>query len=172
MLSPDGRQAAETYLEILNKWTKDSIQGRPIAPIGVRASQWRQEDRYKMFKNDSGLVPTHLPWIIHDAVEWMKRHPCASNIVPTVPEDTIDHYGRQLREGIVNMKFCYLAEGREIGEMTYQDFWFEKRILPDPLGFGGTKQVDVMVTSFTAKRAGDPYNGVGMVEQPTGEWIR
>eukprot|EP00971_Amphidinium_carterae_P054580 1075325-Amphidinium_carterae.1 len=114
MLSPDGRQAAETYLEILNKWTKDSIQGKPIAPIGVRASQWRQEDRYKMFKNDSGLVPTHLPWVVHDAVEWMKRHPCASNIVPTVPEDTIDHYGRQLYEGTVNMKFYYLAEGREI----------------------------------------------------------
>eukprot|EP00971_Amphidinium_carterae_P200420 3977073-Amphidinium_carterae.2 len=67
MLSPDGRQAAETYTEILNNWTKDSIQGKPIAPIGVRASQFRQEDRYKMFKNESGLVPTHLPWIIKDA---------------------------------------------------------------------------------------------------------
>eukprot|EP00971_Amphidinium_carterae_P185417 3681316-Amphidinium_carterae.1 len=34
MLSPDGRQAAETYLEILKNWNKDSIQGKPIAPIG------------------------------------------------------------------------------------------------------------------------------------------
>eukprot|EP00971_Amphidinium_carterae_P317099 6303521-Amphidinium_carterae.1 len=64
-----------------------------------------------MFKNDSGLVPTHLPWVIRDAVSWMTRHPCASNIVPTVPEDAIDHYGRQLKEGTVNLKFYYLAEG-------------------------------------------------------------
>eukprot|EP00971_Amphidinium_carterae_P070492 1394448-Amphidinium_carterae.1 len=50
-----------------------------------------------MFKNDSGLVPTHLPWVIRDAVSWLKEHPCASNDVSVVPEDTIDHYGRQLR---------------------------------------------------------------------------
>eukprot|EP00971_Amphidinium_carterae_P045179 888938-Amphidinium_carterae.1 len=31
MLSADGRQAAETYLEIVRNWTKDSIQGKPIA---------------------------------------------------------------------------------------------------------------------------------------------
>eukprot|EP00971_Amphidinium_carterae_P227652 4515557-Amphidinium_carterae.1 len=67
MLSPDGRQAAETYLEIMNSWTRDSIQGKPIAPIGVRANQFRQNERRNMFKNDSGLVPTHLPWVIRDA---------------------------------------------------------------------------------------------------------
>eukprot|EP00971_Amphidinium_carterae_P126354 2503144-Amphidinium_carterae.1 len=111
MLSADGRQAAETYLEILRNWTKDSIHGKPIAPIGVRANQFKQEDRYKMFKNDSGLVPTHLPWVIRDAVDWMKRHPCASNEVPTVPEDMVDPYGRQLKEGQVDLKFYYLAEG-------------------------------------------------------------
>eukprot|EP00971_Amphidinium_carterae_P194249 3854500-Amphidinium_carterae.1 len=172
MLSPDGRQAAETYLEIINDWNKHSIQGKPIAPMGVRASQYKQDERYKMFKNDSGLVPTHLPWVIRDAVEWMKRHPCASNVVPTVVRDEIDHYGRQLQEGTVDMKFYYLAEGREVGEMTYQDFWFEKRNVPDLLGFGGTRHTDVMVTTLTAKRSSDPYNGTGNVEQPTGEWIR
>eukprot|EP00971_Amphidinium_carterae_P178729 3545285-Amphidinium_carterae.1 len=67
----------------------------------------------------------------------MKRHPCASNAVPTVPSDMIDHYGRQLQEGTMNLKFYYLAQGREIGDMTYQDFGFEKRNIPDPLGFGG-----------------------------------
>eukprot|EP00971_Amphidinium_carterae_P225355 4469727-Amphidinium_carterae.1 len=66
-LSPDGRQAAETYLEILKDWTKDSIQGKPIAPIGVRADQFKEGERHKMFKNESGLVPTHLPWVIRDA---------------------------------------------------------------------------------------------------------
>eukprot|EP00971_Amphidinium_carterae_P152074 3014225-Amphidinium_carterae.1 len=123
-----------------------------------------------MFKNESGLVPTHLPWIIKDAVDWMKRHPCASNSVPTVPMDMVDHYGRQLREGTLNLKFYYLAEGREMGEMTYQDFWFERRNIPNQI-FGGMKTVDVMVTTLTAKRARDPYNGAGIVEQPTGEWI-
>eukprot|EP00971_Amphidinium_carterae_P132240 2619615-Amphidinium_carterae.1 len=70
----------------------------------------------------------------------------------------IDHYGRQLQEGTLNMKFYYLAEGRAIGDMTYQDFWFEKRTIPDPLGFGGLKNIEVMVTTLTAKRASDPYN--------------
>eukprot|EP00971_Amphidinium_carterae_P282549 5609515-Amphidinium_carterae.1 len=64
------------------------------------------------------------------------------------------------------MKFYYLAEGREIGEMTYQDYWFEKRNLPDPI-FGRVRQVEVMATTLTAKRASDPYNGTGIVEQPT-----
>eukprot|EP00971_Amphidinium_carterae_P261920 5195266-Amphidinium_carterae.1 len=67
MLSPDGRQAAETFLEIMNNWTRHSIQGKPIAPIGVRADQFRQNERHMMFENKSGLVPTHLPWIIRDA---------------------------------------------------------------------------------------------------------
>eukprot|EP00971_Amphidinium_carterae_P238675 4737920-Amphidinium_carterae.1 len=172
MLSPDGRQAAETYLEILNKWTKDSIQGKPIAPIGVTASHYKQNERYKMFKNESGLVPTHLPWIIQDAVSWMKSHPCASNVVPTMEEDQLDQYGRLLKQGTMNLKFYYLAEGRNIGEMTYQDFWFENRHVPDPLGFGGYINVDVMVTTHTAKRESDPYNGTGVADQPTGEWIR
>eukprot|EP00971_Amphidinium_carterae_P018508 365260-Amphidinium_carterae.1 len=87
-LSPDGRQAAETFLEILNGWCKEN-----------------EDTRHLMFKNESGLVPTHLPWIIRDAVAWMKEHPCLSNIVPTIPEDTVDRYGRQLREGTINMKF-------------------------------------------------------------------
>eukprot|EP00971_Amphidinium_carterae_P170083 3370087-Amphidinium_carterae.1 len=172
MLSPDGRQAAENYLEIMRNWDKNSIQGKPIAPIGVSASQFRQEDRYKMFMNSSGLVPTHLPWVIRDAVSWMSRNPCASNFVPLTTQDSVDHYGRQLKEGTMNMKFYYLAEGREIGEMAYQDFWFEKREVPDPLGFGRTKSADVMVTTLTAKRASDPYNGTGVVEQPTNDWIR
>eukprot|EP00971_Amphidinium_carterae_P058024 1147521-Amphidinium_carterae.1 len=75
-----------------------------------------------MFKNESGLVPTHLPWVVRDAIAWMKEHPCASNDVTMVPEDTIDHYGRKLLQGTVNLKFFYLAEGREVGAMTYQDF--------------------------------------------------
>eukprot|EP00971_Amphidinium_carterae_P090950 1800215-Amphidinium_carterae.1 len=125
-----------------------------------------------MFKNESGLVPTHLPWIIEDAISWMKYHPCGSNFVPTMVEDQVDQYGRQLTQGTVNMKFFYLAEGREVGEMTYQDFWFETRYLPDPLGFGGRIRVDVMVTTHTAKKESDPYNGTGVVDQPTGDWIR
>eukprot|EP00971_Amphidinium_carterae_P342905 6482367-Amphidinium_carterae.1 len=171
-LSPDGRHAAETYLEIARNWTKDSIQGKPIAPIGVRADRFREDERHKMFVNDSGLVPAHLPWIIRDAIAWMKRHPCLSNVVPTMPEDTVDHYGRRLPEGTVNLKFFYLAEGRDIGvigSMTFQDFWFETRYVRDTRGFGeGNKRVDVMVTTHTAKRAGDPYNGTGSVGQPQG----
>eukprot|EP00971_Amphidinium_carterae_P045829 901675-Amphidinium_carterae.1 len=172
MLSPDGRLAAENYLEIWRNWDKNSIQGKPIAPIGVDASRYREDERYQMFVNNSGLVPTHLPWVLRDAVSWMTRHPCESNFVPVTEQDAIDHYGRQLRAGTMNMKFNYLAEGREIGEMTYQDFWFEKRNFPDPLGFGRIRSKDVMVTTLTAKRASDPYNGTGVVEQPTNEWIR
>eukprot|EP00971_Amphidinium_carterae_P194420 3858013-Amphidinium_carterae.1 len=49
--------------------------------------------------------------------------------------------------------------------MTFQDFWFESRYMPDL--FGRPKQVDFMVTTHTAKKAGDPYNGTGIVEPPT-----
>eukprot|EP00971_Amphidinium_carterae_P066306 1313164-Amphidinium_carterae.1 len=89
-----------------------------------------------------------------------------SNIVPTIPEDTVDHYGRRLMEGTVNLKFFYLAEGRDVGAMTLQDFWFETRYVRDTRGFEGTKRVEVMVTTHTAKRNEDPYNGTGIVEQP------
>eukprot|EP00971_Amphidinium_carterae_P109993 2178566-Amphidinium_carterae.1 len=115
-----------------------------------------------MFKNESGLVPTHLPWIIRDAVAWMKNNPCLSNIVPSMQEDSVDHYGRQLRAGTINMKFQYLAEGRDVGAMTLQDFWFETRYIYDPRGFGDTKKLDVMEIE-------DPYNGTGIVERPQGE---
>eukprot|EP00971_Amphidinium_carterae_P323898 6436910-Amphidinium_carterae.1 len=91
----------------------------------------------------------------------MKRHPCASNVVPTMEEDTLDQYGRLLKQGTMNLKFYYLAEGCAIGDMTYQDFWFETRYVPDPLGFGRHKHVEVMVTTHTAKRESDPYNGTG-----------
>eukprot|EP00971_Amphidinium_carterae_P110207 2183164-Amphidinium_carterae.1 len=121
-LSPDGRQAAETFLELWNGWIRENLQGRPIAPIGVKAYRYAEDERHLMFKNDSGLVPTHMPWIIRDAIAWMKRFPCKSNLVPSVKEDAIDHYGRQLRAGTVNIRFHYLAEGREVGAMTIQDF--------------------------------------------------
>eukprot|EP00971_Amphidinium_carterae_P166029 3290778-Amphidinium_carterae.1 len=124
-----------------------------------------------MFKNDSGLVPTHMPWIIRDAVAWMKEHPCQSNLVPSVREDAVDHYGRKLKAGTINMKFQYLAEGREVGAMMIQDFWFETRYINDPKGFGGVKRLDVMVTTFTARKKDDPYNGTGVVEQPAGEGL-
>eukprot|EP00971_Amphidinium_carterae_P287711 5711955-Amphidinium_carterae.2 len=117
-LSPDGRQAAETYLEIWNGWCRENVQGRPIAPIGGRADRFNEQERHLMFKNDSGLVPAHMPWIIRDAVAWMKRYPCLSNIVPTLRDNTVDQYGRQLREGTINMRFQYLAEGRDVGAMT------------------------------------------------------
>eukprot|EP00971_Amphidinium_carterae_P225103 4465317-Amphidinium_carterae.1 len=165
-LSEDGRQAAEIYLEILNGWTRDSVQGKPIAPIGVMASGFTDENRHMMFKNESGLVPAHLPWIIRDAVAWMKEHPCMSNLVDKVEEDTVDHYGRQLKGGMMNMRFQYLAEGREVGEMTLQDFWFETRYITKTRGFTDTKMVHVMVTTHTAKKREDPYNGTGIAEQP------
>eukprot|EP00971_Amphidinium_carterae_P001482 29663-Amphidinium_carterae.1 len=117
--------AAEHFLELWNGWCRDNFQGRPIAPIGVRADQFAEEDRHLMFTNESGLVPTHMPWIIRDAVAWMERFPCKSNLVPRVEQDAIDHYGRHLKAGTIDMKFRYLAEGREVGAMTIQDFWFE-----------------------------------------------
>eukprot|EP00971_Amphidinium_carterae_P163395 3239826-Amphidinium_carterae.1 len=67
------------------------------------------------------------------------------------------------------MKFQYLAEGRDIGAMTLQDFWFETRYIRETGVFGGTKRVEVMVTTHTAKKIEDPYNGTGIVEQPQGE---
>eukprot|EP00971_Amphidinium_carterae_P055084 1085461-Amphidinium_carterae.1 len=54
-LSPDGRQAAETFLELWNGWCRENLQGRPIAPIGVRAYHYAEDERHLMFKNDSGL---------------------------------------------------------------------------------------------------------------------
>eukprot|EP00971_Amphidinium_carterae_P181809 3607268-Amphidinium_carterae.1 len=96
-LSEDGRQAAEQYLELWNGWCRANLQGRPIAPIGVSAAGFAEENRHLMFVNDSGLVPTHLPWIIKCAVEWMEKHPCASNLVPRVEKDVVDHYGRHRR---------------------------------------------------------------------------
>eukprot|EP00971_Amphidinium_carterae_P308417 6128893-Amphidinium_carterae.1 len=119
-----------------------------------------------MFKNDSGLVPTRMPWIIRDAVAWMKKYPCQSNLVPSVREDAIDHYGRQLKAGAINMKFRYLAEGRDVGAMTIQDFWFETRYIHYNKGFEDVNKLDVMVPTFTARKRDDPYNGTGVAERP------
>eukprot|EP00971_Amphidinium_carterae_P197644 3922624-Amphidinium_carterae.1 len=165
-LSDDGQQAVETFLELWNGGSRLNVQGRPIPPIGVQASRYREEDRHLMFKNDSGLVPTHMPWIIKDAVEWMEKHPCKSNLVPSVEENATDHYGRNLKGGTIDMKFRYLAEGREVGAMTIQDFWFETRCINDTRGFGQIRRLDVMVTTFTAKKEEDPYNGTGGAGQP------
>eukprot|EP00971_Amphidinium_carterae_P177676 3524327-Amphidinium_carterae.1 len=66
-LSEDGRQAAEHFLELWNGWCRDNLQGKPIAPIGASAAQYPEEERHQMFRNESGLVPAHLPWIIKDA---------------------------------------------------------------------------------------------------------
>eukprot|EP00971_Amphidinium_carterae_P109157 2161479-Amphidinium_carterae.6 len=93
-LSEYGQQAAQEFLELWNGWCRDNVQGKPIAPIGVPAANFAEEDRHLMFKNDSGLVPTHLPWIISKAVEWMEEFPCASNLVPRLEKDVVDHYGR------------------------------------------------------------------------------
>eukprot|EP00971_Amphidinium_carterae_P329136 6461424-Amphidinium_carterae.2 len=64
------------YLEIWNGWSRECVQGRPTAPIGVTAGNYAEEDRHKMFVNESGLVPGHMPWIIATAVAWMGKYPC------------------------------------------------------------------------------------------------
>eukprot|EP00971_Amphidinium_carterae_P125315 2482678-Amphidinium_carterae.2 len=168
-LSEDGRQAAEQFLELWNGWCRANLQGRPIAPIGVSAVNYSEEERHLMFKNESGLVPTHLPWIIKGAVEWMEKYPCKSNLVPRIEQDVIDHYGRHLEAWTIDMKLCYHAEGRQVGAMTIHDFWFERRTIVDLKSFEQTKNLNVMVTTFTAKKRDDPYNCASVVERPLGE---
>eukprot|EP00971_Amphidinium_carterae_P126738 2510814-Amphidinium_carterae.2 len=62
------------------------------------------------------------------------------------------------------MRFYYLAEGKEIGSMTIQDFWFERRYIRED-----GKNNNVMVTIYTAKQDLDPYNGSGIVQLQQGE---
>eukprot|EP00971_Amphidinium_carterae_P255155 5065277-Amphidinium_carterae.1 len=120
-LSADGCKAASEYLEIWNNWHRESVQGRPIAPIGVTAAQYAEEDRHQNFINESGLVPIHMPWIVATAVSWMKMYPCASNNVPSISRAVLEQYGRFPKEGTVDMRFYYLAKGREVGSMTVHD---------------------------------------------------
>eukprot|EP00971_Amphidinium_carterae_P321448 6389639-Amphidinium_carterae.1 len=102
----------------------------------------------------------------------MEEYPCASNSVPILDRDVIDHYGRQLIKDTIDMKFYYLAEGRQVGSMTVHDFWFERRYFVDEKdSMKRVKDVNVMVTTYTAKRQGDPYNGAGAAEQPTGDTV-
>eukprot|EP00971_Amphidinium_carterae_P167794 3324563-Amphidinium_carterae.2 len=143
-----------------NGWTRECMQGRPIAPIGVIAANFAEEDRHKMFVNESGLVPPHMPWIIATAVAWMEQYPCASNNVPSIDGDVVDQYGRFLKQGTVDMRFYYLAEGKEVGAMTVHDIWFERRLVDSGKPNEKKKNTSVMImcTTFTAKRNENPYN--------------
>eukprot|EP00971_Amphidinium_carterae_P109158 2161479-Amphidinium_carterae.7 len=66
------------------------------------------------------------------------------------------------------MKFYYVAEGRQVGAMTVHDFLFERRNVVNLNTATKVKNLNVMVTTFTAKKREDPYNGAGIVEQPSG----
>eukprot|EP00971_Amphidinium_carterae_P128358 2542728-Amphidinium_carterae.1 len=103
--SVEGQKAAMEYLDIWNSWTKTSIQGQPLAPIGVVAGDFPQKSRYQMFINDSGLVPTHMPWIVSSALKWMERDPCSGNTIPVVDRDAFDQYGRYLKQNVV-LRHC------------------------------------------------------------------
>eukprot|EP00971_Amphidinium_carterae_P345966 6487178-Amphidinium_carterae.1 len=150
-LSDDGCKAAAEYLDIWNNWTRECVQGRPTAPIGIVAGNYAEEDRHQMFVNESGLVPTHMPWIVATAVAWMKKYPCASNNVPSISRDVFDQYGRFLKEGTVNMRFYYLAVGREVGVMTVHDLWFERRLVDSK---PKKRNENVMITTFTSEERG------------------
>eukprot|EP00971_Amphidinium_carterae_P329135 6461424-Amphidinium_carterae.1 len=67
------------------------------------------------------------------------------------------------------MRFCYFAEGREVGAMTVHDIWFGRRLVDmgKPDKKKKKKNANVMITTFTAKKQDDPYNGAGVAEQPT-----
>eukprot|EP00971_Amphidinium_carterae_P132309 2620697-Amphidinium_carterae.1 len=78
------------YLRILNEWTNTSVQGEAATPIGRNLMEYGENERYKMFINDTGLVPTHMPWIILGCIDWMERHPCQSNDVHLVDDDRFD----------------------------------------------------------------------------------
>eukprot|EP00971_Amphidinium_carterae_P126739 2510814-Amphidinium_carterae.3 len=60
-MSKEGQRHTNEYLEIWNSWTETSVQGRPIAPIGDVAADYEEQDRYKMFYNESGSVPKQCP---------------------------------------------------------------------------------------------------------------
>eukprot|EP00971_Amphidinium_carterae_P146346 2900838-Amphidinium_carterae.1 len=96
----------------------------------------------------------------------MEKYPCASNNVPSINRDVFDQYGRFLRKGTVDMRFYYFVEGKDVGSMTVRDIWFERRHV-EVEGKPEGKNQDVMLTTFTAKREADPYNGAGVVERPT-----
>eukprot|EP00971_Amphidinium_carterae_P281685 5591911-Amphidinium_carterae.13 len=78
-LSGHAQIEANIYLRLLNEWTNTSVQGDPAVPLGKRSEDFGENERHRMFINDSGLVPTHMPWIILSCMNWMERYPCQSN---------------------------------------------------------------------------------------------
>eukprot|EP00971_Amphidinium_carterae_P314331 6247916-Amphidinium_carterae.1 len=139
-LSVQAEIEATHFLKLLNEWTNTLVQGDPLVPMGKRSEDFGENERHRMFMNDTGLVPMHMPWIILSCVNWMEQYPCQSNDIYLVDGDVIDTYGRHLEAGQIDMRFTYATGGREIG---------------------GIHRVDMqaMVTSTTVRQEADPFNG-------------
>eukprot|EP00971_Amphidinium_carterae_P122569 2426737-Amphidinium_carterae.1 len=110
-LTPNAGRAAREYLQIVKEWNQTSIQGCPTAPLGVKEADYAPNERYKMFINDTGLVPTLMPWATQKAIEWMQLHPCTQNFVGLLEGDVTDSFGRMLKKGHIDFMFYYTVNG-------------------------------------------------------------
>eukprot|EP00971_Amphidinium_carterae_P010235 202002-Amphidinium_carterae.2 len=130
-LSLQAKIEATHFLKLLNEWTNTSVQGDPVVPLGKRSEDFGETERHRMFINDTGFVPTHMPWIILSCVSWMEKYPCQSSDIYLVDGDVIDI----LRQGRLTCASHTQQEAQKSAgyiEKTYGFDWFETRREADP----------------------------------------
>eukprot|EP00971_Amphidinium_carterae_P003204 63073-Amphidinium_carterae.1 len=81
------------------------------APIGVSVAAYAENERHRMFTNRTGLVRTHMPWVILNCVSWMEDFPCTNNNIYLVDQAMVDAYGRYHETKSMDLHFIYAAEG-------------------------------------------------------------
>eukprot|EP00971_Amphidinium_carterae_P071411 1412409-Amphidinium_carterae.1 len=140
--SERAQRDAVIYLDIWNEWTETSVQGRPANPIGVNVNELTEHERHRVFVNQSGLVPTHMPWVISTCIDWMEEYPLGTTMSTSS-----------------TMKLWMPMAGREVGEIIRQDMWFEKRRVRKDRKSGNFIDKPVMVTSLTVGQRDDPFTG-------------